>query len=113
MVTFVVIHNFLVGFACLVIARQIWKFRNKLATISEQILAVERAVDRILYPAPATIRKAQVGTSRLRDRYEQLGVQYARVQQIISILSVGQLFWRNRRLLIPKSSTGRTAPRKR
>ncbi|MBF2029399.1 MAG: hypothetical protein IGS48_22005 [Oscillatoriales cyanobacterium C42_A2020_001] len=95
------------------IAGQIWKFRNKLATISDQILAIERAVDRILYPAPAAIRKAQMGTSRLRDRYEQLGIQYARVQQIISILSVGQLFWRYRRLLNPKSSTGQTTPRKR
>jgi len=103
MVAFVVIHNFLVGLVCLMVARRIWQFRCNLAVIADRILAVERAVDHVLYPAPNAIRKAQAGANRLRNRYEQLGIQYARIQQIMSILSISQLFWRYRRLVIPKS----------
>jgi len=85
------------------VARRIWRFRCQLAIIAERILDVERAVDHVLYPAPNAIRKAQASTSQLRDRCQQLGAQYARIQQIVSILSIGQLVWRYRWLVIPKS----------
>jgi len=64
---------------------------------------VEQAVHRVLAPAPKAIQKAQATTSHLRDRYQQLGIQYERVQQIISILSVAQLFLRYGRLAMPRS----------
>ena len=95
----VVTYNFLLGIAFLWIARRIWQFHGRLALIAEQILAIEQAVYRALHPAPNAIRKAQAGTSYLRDHYEQLGIQYERVQQIISILSLGQLFLRYGRVL--------------
>jgi hypothetical protein len=102
-VVFVVINNFLLGIACLWIARKIWFFRRRVAVIADRILLIEQKVHRVLYPAPNAIRKAQRGTSRLRERYEKLGIQYARVQQIVSILSLAQLFVRYGRVLLPKS----------
>lgn len=97
----VVVANFLFGIACLWIAIKIWRFRCKLAIISDRILGVEQAVHRVLYPAPNAIHKAQAGTSKLREKYAQLGVQYERVQQIISILSLVQLFMRYGRMVTP------------
>jgi hypothetical protein len=102
-VVLVVVNNFLFGIACLWIARRIWKFRLKLAKISDQILGIERAVHRVLYPAPGYITKAQMSTSKARDRYAKLGVQYEKIQQILSILSLAQLFLRYGRVLVPKS----------
>lgn len=99
----VVIANFLFGIACLWIAFKIWQFRRKLAVISDRILGVEQAVHRVLYPAPNAMRKAQVGTSHLREKYAQLGVQYERVQQILSILSLVQLFMRYGQVVMPQS----------
>lgn len=101
-VVLVVINNFLFGIACLWIARRILQFRRKLAKISDQILGVERAVHRVLYPAPGYLAKAQMSTSKLRDRYAKLGVQYEKIQQILSILSLAQLFLRYGRILVPK-----------
>lgn len=103
-VTLVVIaHNILFGIACLLIAKRIWMFKRKLAAISEQILGIERAIDRVLNPAPRVIMKAKAGTSQLRDRVQQLGLQYERFQQIVSILSLAQLFLRYGKVLSPRS----------
>lgn len=102
-VVLIVLNNFLFGIACLWIARKIWRFRLKLARITDQILGIEQAVHRVLYPAPGYIVKAQKGTSQLRERYAKLGVQYEKVQQILSILSLAQLFLRYGRILVPQS----------
>lgn len=96
MVIFVVVHNILFGLACLMVARRLWKFRCKLISITNTIIYVEQAVYNVLYPAPHAIYKAQSSTSQLRDRYQQLGVQFERVQKILSLLSVGQALWRYR-----------------
>jgi len=103
MVVFVVLHNFLLGIAFFIIARRIWQFRRRVAVISDRILAAERSIHRVLEPAPRTLHKAQVTTSYLRDRYQQLGIQYERVQKIISILSLMQLFLRYGRMVMPRS----------
>ncbi|MDX2230988.1 MAG: hypothetical protein NW220_15215 [Leptolyngbyaceae cyanobacterium bins.349] len=111
-IALVVINNFLFGLACLWIARKIWLFRRKVAVIAERILSVEQTVHRVLYPAPNAIAKAQRSTSRLRERYVQLGIQYERVQQIVSILSLVQLFMRYGRVLRPVGRSPNTASKR-
>lgn len=103
LVIVVTTYNFLFGLACLMIAKRLWRFQHKVAIIADRILSVEQAVHRVLYPAPNALRRAQASTSRLRDYYHQLGIQYERVQQIISILSLAQLFLRYGRLVMPRS----------
>lgn len=108
-VVLVVLNNFLFGIACLWMARRVWQFRRKLARISDQILGIEQAVHRVLYPAPGYLVKAQMSTSKLRDRYAQLGVQYEKIQRILSILSLAQLFLRYGRILVPTSRSPKPA----
>ncbi|MDX2241729.1 MAG: hypothetical protein NW224_13675 [Leptolyngbyaceae cyanobacterium bins.302] len=113
LVVLVVIFNVLLGVACLWIAVRIWQFKRTLAIISDRILGAERAVHHVLYPAPQTIRKAQTGTSRLREYYARLGIQFERVQQIISILSLVQLFMRYGQIVMPRSRSSNPKPSKR
>lgn len=94
LVVLVVAFNFSCGIACLWIAYRIWQFKQRLFRLSEQILAIERIVHGVLYPAPHTIYKAQRSTSHLRERYAELGVKYERVQQIVAIFSVMKVFLR-------------------
>lgn len=99
MVVFVVAVNFLIGLACLFIARKIWQVKRKIAAINERLIHIEIVIGRVLQPAPNAIMKAQRGTGRLRDRCEQLGIKYEQLQKIVSILSLGQAFWRYRRVM--------------
>jgi hypothetical protein len=57
------------------------------------------AVHRVLYPAPNKIIKAQSGTSRLRQRYQALGVQAEKARRIAAFLSMTRIFWSYRNLL--------------
>jgi len=111
-VVLVVLNNFLFGIACLWIARRVWRFRVKLTKISDQILGIEQAVHRVLYPAPGYIVKAQIGTNKLREHYARLGIQYERIQQILSILSLAQLFLRYGRILVPRSRSPQPASKR-
>lgn len=111
-VVLVVLNNFLFGIACLWIARRVWQFRRKLAKISDQILGVEQSVHGVLYPAPEFILKGKTSTSKLRDRYAQLGVQYEKIQQILSILSLMQLFLRYGQALTSRSQPPRSSRRR-
>ncbi|NJP09868.1 MAG: hypothetical protein HC866_10595 [Leptolyngbyaceae cyanobacterium RU_5_1] len=96
MVIFVVITNVLIGLVCLFIAWKVGQFRRTLARATDTLLSVEQAIHHVLYPAPDAIRKGQVGTNQLRQRYQQLGLQLERVQRILSLLSLGQILWRRR-----------------
>lgn len=113
LVILVVVFNFLLGVACLWIAARIWQFRQTLAVIADRILGVEQAIHQVLYPAPNVIRKAQTGTNRLREYYARLGIQFERVQRIISILSLVQLFMRYGQMVVPRSRSVNAKPSKR
>ena len=96
MVIFVLVHNVLFGLACLLIAQKIWQFRCKLISITDTIVHVEAVMTGFFHAAPHAILKGQSGASQLRDRYQQLGIQFERIQQIMSLLNVGQSLWRYR-----------------
>lgn len=113
MTILVLTYNFLFGVACLLIAKRLWAFKCKLSSLTDQILGVEQAIHQVLYPAPRAIMKAKTGTSWLRDRYQQAGIQYERVQQILGILSLAQLILRYGNWLTPRSPTIPRSPKRR
>lgn len=113
MTILVLIYNLLFGIACLLVAKKIWAFKCRLSTLADQILGVEQAIHRVLYPAPNAIIKAKTGTRSLRDRYQQAGIQYERVQQILGILSLAQLILRYGNWFAPRSPAVPRSPKSR
>jgi hypothetical protein len=99
MVVFVVILNVLIGFGCLGVAWVLVQLRGKIASASEQILSIERSVDRILHPAPNAIYKAQRGSQATRQQYAKLEAQTQKIYQLLSILSLGRGVWLRRSVL--------------
>jgi hypothetical protein len=94
MVVTVIAANFLLGLVCLAVAWGLWKLKRlaiKLGHLSE---TAEKYLYRKLEPAPGAIRKGQVGTRRLREKYQNLGLKVQQVQQILSFLSLLQLMGR-------------------
>jgi len=97
MVAFVVTCNFAIGLICLLVAWQLVRLRQRLAQASLTMDAVERYIHRIFSPAPRYILMGKTGTSGLREKYQQLELQLAQIQQILGLLGVGQAIWLRQR----------------
>lgn len=110
MVTVVLILNGLIALLCLYGAWQVCRWRSILATAADALIAAERATHRVLHTAPQAIATGQIGSSQLRQQYQLLSLQLQQVQQILSLLGLGQLAWRQykRKFYKPNSSTSRS-----
>ncbi|HEY9616387.1 MAG TPA: hypothetical protein V6C64_06085 [Microcoleaceae cyanobacterium] len=93
MLIIVLVANLFIGLACLFVAWQVWQLRRSLAKVTHTLLYVEEAVHGVLYGAPGAILIAKRGTYQLRKNYRQLEGQLQRVQQVIGVLSIGQMLW--------------------
>ncbi len=103
MLTLVLVVNFLIGSSCLLVAWQLWRLKCRLARFADQLIVAEKAVHRVLQPAPQYIRMGQTSTHHLRQRLSHLGPQIERIQQIMSLLSLTQIIWQRYFLLPPRS----------
>jgi len=112
MLTVVLIINGVIGLACLFIAWRLWTLKNQLAQTADTLTSVERKVHRVLYRAPEYIQRGKSSTHQLRQSLQHLEPQLQRMQQLMSLLSIGQLLWQRRFVLSqrPKSS-GRSMSR--
>lgn len=109
MVTVVIVINVVLALLCLYTAWQVLKFRRVLAQVTATLSAAERSTHRTLYRAPEAILKGQAGTQYLRQQYRQLQMQLGLVQQILALLSLGQVAWRSRSQSLPLlRSSGRS-----
>jgi len=110
MVIVVLILNGLIALLCLYAAWQICRWRSILARAADALTAAERSTHRVLHHAPQAIATGQIGTSQLRQQYRVLSLQLQQVQQILSLLGLGQLVWQQyrRNFHRPKSSTSRS-----
>ncbi|HEY9818685.1 MAG TPA: hypothetical protein V6D20_23195 [Candidatus Obscuribacterales bacterium] len=111
MVTTVLILNVLIAIVCWYVAWQVWSLRRTLANVADALLSAEQSTYDVLHGAPEAIITAQKGTHQLRQSYERLNQQVARLQQILSLVAVGQLAWR--RLRYPSSRRRTRSPRTR
>ncbi len=113
MLTVVLILNGLIGLGCLLVAWQLWRLKRQLAHTADTLTAVERKVHRVLYPAPKYISMGQSGTHRLRQSLKDKELQLQRIQQMMKLLSLGQIFWRRVFVLSAASKSGRRRIRNR
>lgn len=94
MVTTVLILNGLIALLCLYAAWQVCRLRSTLSAIADSLTAAERATHRVLHGAPQAITTGQLGTAQLRQHYRLLTLQLQQVQQVLALLGMGQLVWR-------------------
>ncbi|NJL00079.1 MAG: hypothetical protein HC910_05735 [Spirulinaceae cyanobacterium SM2_1_0] len=72
----------------------VWSWRRGLAAATRGLVIAERSTHNVLAPAPRYIKLGQQGTRQLRDRYGQLEVRVARLQQLLAILLRLPGLWR-------------------
>lgn len=115
MITLVVILNLFIAVIFLFAAWQVWKLRKTVAKVADTLVSVERSAHAILNGAPDAILKGQGGAYQARQKYQQLEPQMQRVQQVMSLLKLGQGVWRwqSRRNadLRPRRRAGKSAKR--
>ncbi|MCP2732582.1 hypothetical protein, partial [Limnofasciculus baicalensis] len=90
----VIVFNVLISLACLYGAWQIWKLRRVIADATAAIAAAERNIHSALYNAPGPIYQGQIGVRGVRQSYQQLEIQWQKIQQILSVLALMQGIWR-------------------
>lgn len=109
MFTLALIVNIFIGCTCLIVAWQLRQVKAGLAQAADTLLSVEEAVHNCLHGAPQAITHGQLGVSQLRQNYRQLEIQLQRAQQVMELVSFGQLLWRQqqRRNAYPPSKQRR------
>lgn len=116
MVTVVLVLNGLLALLCLSAAWQVWRWRSTLAHVADALTAAERTTHRVLQGAPQAIATGQLGSAQLRQHYRLLALQLRQVQQILALLGLGQLVWRqykrqpDKRQPVPRRSSHRLDP---
>ncbi len=78
------------------VAWRIWRLRRRLRRIAQVLVMAEKRCDRVLSPAPGYIIRGQRGSRRLRLRYTLLAQQWAKVEQLLFIVSLVEGIWRRR-----------------
>jgi hypothetical protein len=94
MTTIVLSLNGLMAMLCLYAAWQLCRLRTRLASTADVLIAVERSSQRILVNAPQTVATGQLGAFQLRQQYRLLVLLLQQVQQLLTLLGLGQLAWR-------------------
>lgn len=110
MVILALIVNLFIGCACLIVAWQLRQVKAGLAQAADTLLSVEEAVHNCLHGAPQAITQGQLGVSQLRQNYGNLEIQLQRAQQVMELVSVGQLLWRQQQR---RNAYPSTKPRRR
>lgn len=94
MVSFVVITNVVLGLICLRLAQTLWKLKLKFTKIAGSTLAVEQYFYRLLYNAPTKLDKATLSVNKARLGYQGLEQKLQKIQKFVSLINLGQSFWR-------------------
>jgi predicted negative regulator of RcsB-dependent stress response len=94
MVTIVVLINTFISLILIYVAWRIWQLRLRLLKIANALTNYERCSHAILHGAPTAIYTRQQNIKNLRSGNQSLQLQIEQVRQIVSLLSMGQQFWR-------------------
>lgn len=93
MVTIVVIFNLIIALILLYVAGRVWLIRQKLKRINNTLIAVERSTQAALAGTPNAIYQGQTSIYQLKQGNEPLELQIQRMNQVLSLLSIGQQIW--------------------
>lgn len=94
MLTAVVIFNVLLSLVCFYIAWKVWQLKQVLEQMERTLIVMERCTHNVLSQAPNFLLQRQNGTSQLRQHYQRLEVQIQQVQQLVGVLNLGRVAWR-------------------
>lgn len=97
MVMVVLVLNGLLALLCLYVAWQVCRWRSMLSRVADTLTVAERVTHRVLRSAPQAIATGQLGTAQLRQHYRLLTLQLQQVQQILTLLGLGRLVWKQYR----------------
>lgn len=93
MLQLVVFVNVLISLLCLYVAWRLWNLRRTLALAVTVVNNFERITYTVLHGAPKAIYQGQLGIHELRARYQQLELQWQKVQQVLALLGLLQSVW--------------------
>lgn len=97
MLTVVLILNLLIAGLCWYVVWRVWQLRHALSRVTNALIVAERSTHRVLYQAPEAILRGQSNTYQLRYQYQQVLLQIQKVRQILTLLGLGQMIWRQYR----------------
>ncbi|HBW88425.1 MAG TPA: hypothetical protein DEG17_05980 [Cyanobacteria bacterium UBA11149] len=90
MVTYIVVivFNVTLSIACLYGAWRIWQLRRAIARAANAIARTEGNTHSALQNAPRPIYQGQIGIRGVRQRYQQLEIQWQKIQQILATVAL-------------------------
>lgn len=99
MVILVIVINLALALMLIYGAWSVCRLRSQLAQLADALSGYERSVRAGLSGAPKAISTTQISIRQLRQRSPLKDLQLLRIQQLLTLLGVGQLFWQRSRLL--------------
>jgi hypothetical protein len=93
MTTAIVTINVFMSLVLLYVAWRVWRLRLKLARLSNWFILAERC-SCVLFSQAQALDISRQNIYNLRQTNQVLELQIQQLQQILSILSLGQRFWR-------------------
>lgn len=99
MVTVVVVINLALALMLLYVAWRVWQLRLRLARVADKIGAIERKLNAVLPVAPDAISTGRLAIHKLRQGNQPLDLELLRVQQVLTLLGIGQQIWQRSRLV--------------
>ncbi|KOP22638.1 hypothetical protein AMR41_29645 [Hapalosiphon sp. MRB220] len=94
MVQVVVVINILISLILLYVAWRVWRLRLLLARLTNLFIIAERCSHALFSQAPQALDISRQNICHLRQTNQALELQIQQLQQIFSILFIGQRFWR-------------------
>jgi hypothetical protein len=99
MVTVVVVINLAVALMLVYVAWRVWQLRLQQAQVADILSTYERSIHAGLRGAPKAIATARLGIHTLRQGSLPPDLQLLRLQQVLTLLGIGQQIWQRSRLV--------------
>lgn len=99
MVIVVIVFNLALALMLMYGAWSVWQLRSQLAQLADALSNYERSIYAGLSGAPKAISTTQISIRQLRQRSLLEDLQLLRIQQILTLLGVGEQIWQRSRLV--------------
>lgn len=99
MVTVVIVINLALALILIYGAWWVWQLRSQLAQLAESLSTYERSIYVGLSGAPKAISTTQISIHQQRQRSLLQDLQLLRIQQVLTLLGIGQQIWQQSRLV--------------
>lgn len=107
MVITVLVFNVLIASLGFYAAWRLWQLQKTLAKAADALIAAEKSTQKVLGSAPRFVLMGQGGAAQARRQYQKAAIQLEKAQKLLALLGLGQIVWKQYRLLIPPPKTRR------